>query len=110
MRSGTLILVMICGVAGCASKPVAQAPEPAPSQFDDAVTASLVFEPPVVASEPPLEISRQGRGPAAHAGFEEIVSTYYYLWVDDRQLDYNGRSHDRFERRAVTTRVGVTHR
>ena len=97
------------GLTGCATKPAAQAP-PSEPQFDDAVVASLVFEPPVVASEPPLEISRQGRGPAAHAGFEEIVSTYYYLYVDDRQLDYNGRSHDRFERRAVSTRVGVTHR
>ena len=110
MRWGTWILVAAFGLAGCAKRQVDRAPAERAPQLDDAVTASLVFEPPVVASEPPLEISRLGRGPAAYAGFEEIISTYYYLWVDDRQLDYNGRSHDRFERRAVTARVGVTHR
>jgi hypothetical protein len=84
-----------------------------PAQFhayDDAIAASLVFAPPVVAAERPMQFSRQGRQPEAFAGFEEIISTYYYLRVDDRQLDYNGASHDRFERRAISTRLGVTYR
>ena len=98
-------------LAGCTTAK----PSPAPSVYqpaadDGAITASLVFDPPVVASEPPLHLSRAARAPAAYAGFEEIISTYYYLRVDDRQLDYNGHNHDRFERRAVTERVGVTHR
>jgi hypothetical protein len=110
MRWGFSILVTLV-LVGCTSRH-SSLPTSAQKLHEDdgAITASLVFDPPVVASEPPLTISRQGRAPAAYAGFEEIISTYYYLRVDDRQLDYNGRSHDRFERRAVTERVGVTHR
>ena len=100
--------------AGCTSSRVeqvlAQPIAQSATTYDDAVAASLVFEPPIVASQPRIDFTRDGRAPQAFAGFEEIISTYYYLRVDDRQLDYNGHSHDRFERRAITTRVGVIHR
>jgi hypothetical protein len=114
MRWGVPILLSCVFVLGCATKS-AQRPEPAPAlgQLADdggAITASLVFDPPLVASEPKIDISRAGRAPEAFAGFEEIITTYYYLRVDDRQLNYNGRAHDRFEREAITTRVGVTYR
>ena len=113
MRWGVSILVAFFA-AGCTTsrgqqvpaQPIAQSA----STYDDAVAASLVFEPPIVASQPRIDFSRDGRAAEAFAGFEEIISTYYYLRVDDRQLDYNGHSHDRFERRAITTRVGVIHR
>jgi hypothetical protein len=115
MRLGLLILFTCLAAPGCASKSGPQALANAPlaqasDDYDHAIAASLVFEPPIVASQPKFEFSRAGRAPEAYAGFEEIISTYYYLRVDDRQLDYNGQSHDRFERRAITTRVGVVHR
>ena len=111
MRRGACILLSLLCFTGCAARHAPSPPEVAQLANDQAATtASLVFEPPLVASEPPVVIPRAGRAPAAYAGFEEIISTYYYLRVDDRQLDYNGHSHDRFERRAITTRVGVTHR
>jgi hypothetical protein len=117
MRWGAFIFLGSILSLGCASTQSArpEAPSPVAQRVDDdgAVVASLLLEPPLVASEPKIEISRQGRAPQAYAGFEEIISTYYYLRVDDRQLNYSnsgGRSHDRFEREAITTRVGVSYR
>jgi len=49
----------------------------------------------------------------ASAGFED-VTTFYYLYQDDRQQRWgNGGiygNHDRFERQAITQRVGVSYR
>jgi hypothetical protein len=112
-RSGAFILLgTLTVVAGCASKPAHPAATAQPAHiYDDAVAAALVYDPPVIANSPRIEISRQGRAPEAFAGFEDITTTFYYLRVDDRQLT-NGGSHnnDRFERQAITERVGVSYR
>jgi hypothetical protein len=111
MRWGTFILLSIIGI-GCASKqaqpPVATAP-PAPI-YDQAVAAALVFDPPVLADSPQIDFSREGRAQSAYAGFEELTTTFYYLQVDDRQQSFGGSRHDRFERQAITQRVGVSYR
>jgi hypothetical protein len=111
MRWGASILLAIT-TAGCASKqtqPTSAAA--APHIYDDAVAAALVYDPPVVADSPRLEISREGRAPTAYAGFEDITTTFYYLRVDDRQQSYgSGWHNDRFERQAITERVGVSYR
>jgi hypothetical protein len=110
MRWGTFILLGIT-VAGCASnqpQPVAKAPVPV---YDDAVAASLVFDPPVVSDEPRFEVSRDGRAPAAFAGFEDVITTFYYLRQDDYQQGFGRcRFNDHFEREAITERVGVSYR
>jgi hypothetical protein len=116
MRWGALLLLLLA--AGCASnrapQVVAQAtPELPynPAVYDDAVAAALVYDPPVVVDAPRVDVSREGRSASAYAGFEELTTTYYYLRIDDRQLDYGGGSHhDRFEREAITQRVGVSYR
>jgi hypothetical protein len=123
MRWGAFILLGALTALGCASKPAQPVvivntlatPEPA-HIYDDAVAAALVYDPPVVANSPRIEISREGRAPEAFAGYEELTATYYYLRVDDRQLNYGGSSgsgghnNDRFERQAITERVGVSYR
>jgi len=121
MRWGYLSLLAL-GLVGCAAKP---APAPAPvaqgseSVYDRATVAgALLYDPPVVASGPRIEVSRAGRAPEAYAGYEELTTTYYYLYQDDHQLNVgggfgggaSGRNHDRFERQAITQRVGVSYR
>jgi hypothetical protein len=113
MRWGALILLTIAMV-GCASKQPQPTSASAPARiYDDAVAAALVYDPPVVANSPRLEVSREGRAPTAYAGFEDITTTFYYLRVDDRQQSFGGGGglhHDRFEREAITERVGVSYR
>lgn len=116
MRWGSVLLLGVT-LVGCASIPQ---PQPAAvasvaSVYDDAVAAALVYDPPVVVNSPKFDVSREGRGPAAYAGFDEVIATSYYLRIDDRQLgygDWHGHSHnnDRFERQAITERVGVSYR
>jgi hypothetical protein len=83
--------------------------------------AALVFTPPVVRQEQPLDLSREGRATEAFVGYEQGIVEYHYVRTDDRQRsgDGWGRSWgggpfggygDRYERRAVTERVGVRHR
>ena len=110
----SLVLLALCQV-GCVSQPATIAPradavaQQSSSGYDGAVAASLVFTPPVAAMGEPQEFSREGRAPSAYAGFED-VTTFYYLYQDDRQQRWGGSSYDRFERQAVTQRVGVTYR
>ena len=119
MRWGVYISLAVLGIAevGCASKPVAVAPPPPVAQqasvYEGAVAASLVFSPPVTSVGEAQDFSREGRAAAAYAGFED-VTTFYYLYQDDRQQRWgNGGiygNHDRFERQAITQRVGVSYR
>src|SRR5215212_8524533 len=120
MRWGLPIVLSLAAV-GCASKPAPQ-PVAAVAQASDSVyeratvAGALLYDPPVVANAPPVDLSREGRGVSAYAGYEELTTTYYYLYQDDRQLHYGGsgnsswRNLDRFERRAITQRVGVSYR
>ena len=111
-----LIGVMLCAVtiAGCAAHP-RRAGSPASSHastaFDDAaaaVTASaLVFDPPVAAGFPPLELARADREPAAFVAYEDVQTTYFYLRLDDRQkITNDGRS----ERRVISETFGISRR
>ncbi|SRR5260221_12683874 len=112
MRWGALILVgfMMVGCASKRSQPAASAAAAAPI-YDDAVAAALVYDPPVVADSPRLDVSREGRSQTAYAGFEELTTTFYYLRIDDHQQSFgSGLHHDRFERQAITQRVGVSYR
>jgi len=112
MRWGAFILIAAVTSTGCASKqaqPVASAPV-API-YDDAVAAALVYDPPVVAESPRIDVSRDGRSQTAYFGFEELTTTFYYLRIDDHQQAFgSGLNCDRFDRQAITTRVGVSYR
>lgn len=110
MRRGLLILSGLM-LAGCASKPapiVVTSPAPI---YDEAVSAALVYPPPITQDGPRLDLSREGRDQAAFAGFEDVITSFYYLRQDDYQASY-GRHHnnDQFQREAISERVGVSYR
>ena len=54
-----------------------------------------------------MELSRDGRAADAFVGYETQTATYSYLRTDDRQTDDGS---NRYERRAVSTKVGVSYR
>ena len=99
------------------------------NRYDDAVPASasasasaLVFRAPIAADEPALDLSRAPRQPSAFVGFEDPIIEYYDVTTIDRQVSggwmgrsgsgfgWDGSAYDRYERRAVTEKVGVLHR
>jgi hypothetical protein len=119
MRNVGLLLFSLT-IAGCAAHPVAViAPKPEPV-YDDAVAAALVYDPPAIQYGPLINTDRNGRATSAFAGFDEPITTFYYLYVDDRQGGYGidglhggngwGHSLDRYERQAITQRSGVSYR
>lgn len=92
-------------LAGCASQepPVKPLVTSAPAR----ASAALAFDPPITLSEPPIDLSRDVRGPAAFAGFEDSTTTYFYINTDDRQTTDQT---DRFAREAYIAKVGATRR
>jgi hypothetical protein len=104
--------------------PASQVAVDAEGREAEAVTAAaLVFDPPVVQDESRLDLNRAGREPRVAIGYDGPVTERYYIRTDDRQVTDGLRGHggrggsgvgggvyDRFERRAVTERVGVRYR
>ena len=114
--TGVILFAVAALIGGCAAQPRQQrsavTPRPAdPSaEFDEevAVTASaLVFDPPVAAGLPALELARDVRQPAAFVAYDDVETTYFYLRLDDRQkLTNDGRS----ERRVISETFGISRR
>ena len=103
-------------LAGCAgrAKPsarVAASPEVERENYwYEARTASaLAFDPPVVANAVTPDLARDGRETSAYVGFDQVITTHFYLRNDDRQV-IQGYGSDRYERRAISERFGVSHR
>lgn len=118
MRSAPLFLTLVC-LAGCTSKPFVinkSTPFIDPNRYDEATSAALVFDPPVVAGDPPLELSRDQRQPSAFVSFEGPTTTYFWIHTDDQQdSDWNpngfgGGNRDRYQRRAIIDKTGVSYR
>ena len=118
MRASSLIFTLLLAGGCVTTRHAASTAQPtAPSSasvFDDAtVAAALVFDPPVMSNQPAPQLSRENRGIAAFAGYDEGFTTFYHLRVNDRQLlDSGGRGGDfgQYERRAVSETFGVSHR
>jgi hypothetical protein len=104
--------LFMMGCASQAPKPPRAAHQPLPvlAVYREAPSAALVFDPPVISDQPPLDLSRDDRTPGAFVGYEETIATFYYVRTDDRQFDGSGLNQDRFERRAISTKVGVSYR
>jgi hypothetical protein len=116
MRCFALIVAGML-LAGCAtraktSEQVQLGSEPvmAAYRYDEGSTASaLAFDPPVIADAITPNLAREGRGEAAYVGYDETITTYFYLRNDDRQF-IQGDGADRYERRAISERFGVSYR
>jgi hypothetical protein len=110
IAAGSLLL-------GCAAKPQAAKPANAPVESapvesaqgncQGASVAALVFDPPILQNQPPLELSRESRQAGAFVGYEQLTTTFFYLRTDDR---FRTDGTDRFERRAISERVGMSFR
>ena len=74
--------------------------------------AALVFEPRVAQDVPRPMLARDGRQPEAFVGYAQGEREYFYLRWDDRQSNWGRGRHggDRYERRAISERVGVLYR
>ena len=106
-------------MAGCASRPISARNDFQPTdanRYDEATSAALVFDPPVAAGDPPLELSREERQPSAFVSFEGPTTSYFWIHTDDLQdSDWGGSGwgsgiQDRYQRRAVIEKTGVTYR
>ena len=75
--------------------------------YQDAAAPSLVFTPPVSLGDEPLELARDDRLPRAFVGYDEITTSYFRIWTDDR-LTSDGT--DRYLRRSTIESLGVSHR
>ncbi|HMB96178.1 MAG TPA: hypothetical protein VKK61_09080 [Tepidisphaeraceae bacterium] len=106
IRKCTLAFALFaCGCAAQKAQPQAQVQ--AFPHYEAGSSGSLVFDPPVTIGQQPLQLSRDDRQPAAFAGYDSSIATYFYVRTDDRQT--SDRS-DRFERRAISEKVGVNYR
>jgi len=76
-------------------------------QYESVGAMALVFDPPVTASDPAPDLSRDGRQASAFVGYDDPITTFFYVRTDDRwRLGHN----DDYERRAVIERSGVSYR
>ncbi len=119
-----LISIFALTLAGCAShQPSAVSDHPltdsqgsisaSQPRYSPSPAAVLAFDPPALAGSPRLDLSREDRGPAAFAGFEDESTTFFYLRVDDWFSDnLHGSSlpsRDQYQRRSVSETYGTSH-
>jgi hypothetical protein len=105
VRNRILLLAAVL-LTGCASStPVVQTVNiPSGPMY---ASAALAFDPPITLNQPELDLSRSNRGEAAFIGYEDVTTSYYDIYNDNREsTDLS----DRFVRESVTERIGVTHR
>ncbi len=91
---------------GCASEHHTVAVQTQAPQ-EDAFAPALAFDPPVTLDQEPLALDRESRRPSAFVGYDDAITTYSYLRVDDRMANDN---QGRYERRAISERFAVTTR
>jgi hypothetical protein len=113
-------LLVAAALQGCARGPSVRDTSDARREanpFADArpAAAALVFEPAMAGTYPPPDLARDGRQPEAFVGYAEGVTEYFYVRWDDRQGNWGtgrhgGGNYDRFERRAVSEKVGALYR
>jgi len=89
-------------LVGCAKT---APPTERPVVFDPAPASALVFDLRLPAGDLP-ELDREPRQPMAFVGYEELLTTYFYLRVDDRQRTDG----DRYDRRSYMQSLGVRYR
>ena len=118
----TISLTLAALTIGCAStRPGATAkvePAAAPVRYEESTSIALAFDPPVTTGERLPDLSRDLRDPAAFVGFDGPSTTFYWIHTDDWQdSDWGGGGRgngfgagDRYQRRAVMDKTGVTYR
>lgn len=110
-----LLITTVSLIGGCATRPkeanVVYVPQ---SQNSLNPATALVFDPPITAYAPPMNLSRADRAPAAYVGFDSVTTTVYTR-MDDRQFysgqvgqyGFLGAFRGHVERQSVVQTVGV---
>jgi hypothetical protein len=93
-------------LSGCAASHPTQPQAAALRTYAPSPATSLAFDPPGDVALP--ELSRDDRGPAAFAGFQDLTTEYYDVQTDDDQQYYTYPSS--YERRVLSDRIGVLYR
>lgn len=115
----TVAMLLLAGCQQSAVRPSARTPTVLPVEPPAVMASALVFDPPVIQNESPLELSRADREARVSVGYQELTAEYFYIRLDDRQTNDSFGIHgsgggsgnfDRYDRRAVTERVGVRYR
>jgi hypothetical protein len=109
------IIVIALLAVGCSSESrdrsaKAQEPLPVLAVYKAAPSSALAFDPPVAANLPPQDLDRETRAPGAFIGYDQGIATFYYVRTDDRQFNGFGGNQLQYERRAISTKVGVSYR
>lgn len=107
MRWGALIIFAALTVGCAAQKPVAE--NRYPIYREPAASGSLAFDPPIARYTPPIDLSRDVRERAAFVGYDELSTTFYNIYTDDKQY-LCGPDNSRYQRRAISERVGISYR
>jgi hypothetical protein len=94
-------------LTGCAAaKKPASATAPPPA-YQDRAAPALAFTPPIAQAAEHIDLPRAERQPAIFVGFDALTETFFYVRTDDR---FTNDGSDRFIRRSVQERVGVSYR
>ena len=103
------IALMCLLSAGCAASRTAAPQATRPVQPDEAEAAAcaLVFDSPLRPDGPMPELARAPREPSAFVGYEDTISEFLYVRMEDRQ---GNDWQDGYERRAISEKVGVRYR
>ena len=111
----TLAAIFLAG--GCATTPNPErhdglsSPDqpalPAQREYKDAVCSALVFDPPVIAGLPPVNMQRDLRQPAAFVGYETGTATYFDVSTYDRVANDGTTC---FSRTVQMDKVGMSYR
>jgi hypothetical protein len=94
-------------LTGCAASRKPAAVAPPRSNYQDRAATALAFTPPVAQGAEHIDLPRAQRGPAVFVGFDALTETFFYVRTDDR---FTNDGSDRFIRRSVSERVGVSYR
>ena len=95
-------------LVGCAAqRPQVGQFQPSCTPQADGPALALACDPPVTVGQPALYLDRASREPGAFAGYDQPTVTYSYLRTDD---NYNPDKEGKYNRDAVTERIGVSTR
>ena len=75
--------------------------------YEPSHASALVFDPPIIQNDAPVDLARAGRERSAFVGFDQLSTSYIYVRTDDR---WSADGNDRYERRAIIEKVGASTR
>jgi hypothetical protein len=82
--------------------------EPAGARsYQDRAATALALTPPAARAAEDIDLPRAERQPAIFVGFDALTETFFYVRTDDR---FTNDGSDRFIRRSISERVGVSYR